>query len=237
MATKSQCRTRPSHPLGSLSAAGHSLWLLNRLVPIPVIRLAAYLQRGIHYGFRIGLSPSQELQCCKTNLPSIRLNRQVVDDYIHDEVASEKLKPVATVQELPQIHLSPIGMIPKPNQPGKFRLICDLPSPPNRSVNDRIAPELCSLQYASVDQAVALASHLGRGSLMAKLDLKSAYCMIPIHLEDQQLLGLEWGGTTYCRSGCSVWSQVSSIDLHCSGRWTGMGILMQWDSKHHPLLG
>ena len=164
----------------------------------PDQRLAAYLRPGIRYGFRIGFSPSQELQCCKTNLPSVRLNRQVVDNYIHDEAASGKLKAVAMAQELPQIHLSPIGVIPKPNQPGKFRLICDLSSPHSQSVNDGIAPELCSLQYASVDQAVALASRLGRGSLMAKLDLKSAYRMIPVHLEDQQLLGLEWGGTTYC---------------------------------------
>ena len=33
---------------------------------------------------------------------------------------------------------------------------------------------------------------------MAKLDLKSAYRIVPVNLADQHLLGLEWQGTVYC---------------------------------------
>ena len=32
---------------------------------------------------------------------------------------------------------------------------------------------------------------------MAKLDLKSAYRMVPVHSEDQHLLGIEWNGALY----------------------------------------
>ena len=45
---------------------------------------------GFLYGFCIGFSSSQELVSCRSNLPSIRLNQQVVDKYILDEVASGK---------------------------------------------------------------------------------------------------------------------------------------------------
>ena len=76
-------------------------------------------------------------------------------------------------------------------------MICDLLSPQGFSVNDGIDPELCSLHYASVDDAVALVRHMGTGAMMAKLDLKSAYRMIPIHQLDQQLLGITWQGHTY----------------------------------------
>ena len=32
----------------------------------------------------------------------------------------------------------------------------------------------------------------GRGALMAKFDLKSAYRQVPVHPHDRKLLGMEW---------------------------------------------
>ena len=88
-----------------------------------------------------------------------------------------------------------MGLIPKSSQLGSFQLIVDLSAPPNHSVNN---PSLMSLSYSSVDQAVSLCRAHGQGVLMAKLDLKSAYRMIPVHPLDQPLLGIEWQGTVYC---------------------------------------
>ena len=50
--------------------------------------------------------------------------------------------------------------------------------------------------YASLDQAVELARSLGRGSLLAKLDLKEAYRAVPVHPSDQRLLVVSWKDTT-----------------------------------------
>ena len=50
----------------------------------------------------------------------------------------------------PSIHCSPIGLVPK-GSTGKWRLIFDLSSPHNRSVNNSIDPALCSLEYVMVD--------------------------------------------------------------------------------------
>ena len=48
------------------------------------------------------------------------------------------------------VHTNPIGIIPKPHQPGKFHLIVDLSAPNGHSVNDSIPSDICSIQYASV---------------------------------------------------------------------------------------
>ena len=63
--------------------------------------------------------------------------------------------------------------------------------PPGHSVNDGVDPHLCSLMYASVDQAASIILGLGHLSVLAKLDVASAYRIIPVHPEDQHLLGMK----------------------------------------------
>ena len=77
------------------------------------------------------------------------------------------------------------------HKPNKWRLIVDLSSPNGASVNDGIDKETCSLSYTSVDAVVEKILELGRGSLLAKLDIKQAYRMIPVHPQDTLLLGME----------------------------------------------
>lgn len=60
-------------------------------------------------------------------------------------------------KEAEGVQVSRFGVIPKPQQLGKWRLIMDLSSPKHNkhnSVNDGISPSLCSVSYASVDDAV-----------------------------------------------------------------------------------
>ena len=54
-------------------------------------------------------------------------------------------------------------VIPKPHQPGKWRLIKDLSFSKGESVNDGIGSELCSVSYAKVDDGVTCINTLGRG--------------------------------------------------------------------------
>ena len=90
-----------------------------------------------------------------------------------------------------------MGLVPKPHQPNKFRLIVDLSAPIDNSVNDGIPSDFCSLRYASVDDAVAMVRVLGRGTMLAKIDIKDAYRLIPVHPDDYHLLGITWRGQTY----------------------------------------
>ncbi len=138
-------------------------------------------------GFQLGFDRNKvSLRRCANNHQSVSENRQVVDNYISLEFANGKVKEWTSGA----VHCSPIGIIPKPHQPGKYRLIIDLSAPLGSSVNDGISPDLCSLHYSSVEQAVSLVKSCGRGALMAKIDLQSAYRQVPVHPNDQFLLGI-----------------------------------------------
>ena len=76
--------------------------------------------------------------------------------------------------EWPCIHVNPFGVIPK-STPGKWRLITNLSAPLHGSINDGISKELSSLSYISVDMVAEQVVWLGRGALLAKLDIQSAY--------------------------------------------------------------
>ena len=117
------------------------------------------------------------------------------------------------------VHISPIGHIPKDGQTRRFHLIVDLSSPIGACVKYGIDPELCSLSYLSVNEAVAWVRQCGPWALMAKLDLKAAYRKVPVHPNDQPLLGMAWRGWTFCDSP-SVWFQIGPEAVHgrCSVR-------------------
>ena len=73
----------------------------------------------------------------------------------------------------------------------------DLSIPVGSSVNDGIDKKFCSLSYVSVDDVVDGVVECGRGCLMAKIDVRSAYRNIPVHPDDRHLLGIFWRGNTF----------------------------------------
>ena len=155
---------------------------------------AEFLRRGIRHGFKIGFNRSSQLRSPKRNYESSVGNPGHAQRYISEEVAARRLRQVPHDS---LAHWSPIGLVPKDHQPGKFRLIIDLSSPCGASVNDGISSQLTSLTYPKVDDAVSLVRSAGRGALMAKLDLKAAYRRVPVHPDDQALLAVKWGGSLY----------------------------------------
>ena len=90
-----------------------------------------------------------------------------------------------------------MGAIPKKNKPGKWHLIVDLSSPKGFSINDGISPELSSVSYVSLDHLASLVTSVGRGAFLVKADIKEAYRMVPIHPNDQHLLGIWWEDSVY----------------------------------------
>ena len=120
-------------------------------------------------------------------------------EVIDQELAKERdaghmLGPFTTSPIYPP-HCSGLCTVPKKN--GKWRMIMHLSVPAGRSVNDGIHPDEFSLHYSSVDDAVAILLHLGKGALMAKIDLKSAFQMIPVHCTDWDPFGMYWWGQYY----------------------------------------
>ena len=99
-------------------------------------------------------------------------------------------------QDCSGVTVSQMAVIPK-KTPGKWRVIVNLSAPAGRSVNDNLHRHLTHVSYSSPSDAALLLHSLGPGSLMAKIDLRDAYRMVPIHPADRPFLGLSWQGSTY----------------------------------------
>lgn len=59
-------------------------------------------------------------------------------------------------------------------------------------MNDGISESLCSLSYMTILEGAEGVTAHGRGSLMAKVDIRNAYRMVPVHPEDRCLMGMTW---------------------------------------------
>ena len=118
-----------------------------------------YLVWGMRQGFRIGFNRyACQLKSAKSNMRSVADAPEVVQSYIAKELAEGRVVgPWPVASKLAEgVHVSHFGVIPKSHQPGKWRLIVDLSHSPGHSVNDGVDPDLCSLVYASVDQAASI---------------------------------------------------------------------------------
>ena len=158
---------------------------------------ASYVVSGIREGFRIGFDyQSHRYKSAKRNMISATDHANVVRDYLAKECAEGRILGPFDPQYLPHVQVSPFGVIEKKER-GKWRLILDLSSPEGFSVNDGISPDLCSLSYISVDDVAKIIAQLGPGTQLAKVDIKSAYRMVPIHPDDRHLLGMKWEEALY----------------------------------------
>ena len=105
-----------------------------------------------------------------------------------------------------------------------FRMIHHLSYPKGASINDGIPPEFSSVKYASVDDAISHIQRQGKGCAMAKTDVRSAFCIVPVHPSDYPLLGFQWKEKWYydktlpmgCSSSCQIFE-----DLSTAMEWVG----------------
>ena len=156
-----------------------------------------YVLSGISRGFRIGFNRRQPLKSSSSNMCSALDSPQVVQEYLEKECSQGHIAGPLPLHTLPHMQISPFGVIPKSNQPGKWSLIVNLSAPDGFSVNDGIDGSLTSLTYVKVDDIIEQVLSLGKGSLMAKMDIESAFCIVPVHPDDRPLLGMNWDGQLY----------------------------------------
>jgi hypothetical protein len=108
--------------------------------------------------------------------------------------------------------VSPLGLVPK-KESNKFRLIHDLSYPKlgeTPSVNDGISPDDAAISYETFDVVVALIHRMGRGALLAKSDIESAFRIIPVHPVDRHLLGF---ASMVGFSSINVWPWVAALPV------------------------
>ena len=64
-------------------------------------------------------------------------------------------------------------------------MIVNMSSPEGVSMNDGIKESICSSSYVTIMDASKGVAVFVRGLLMAKVNLRNAYRVVPVHLEDQ----------------------------------------------------
>ena len=188
---------RLSHILsGPVSSPLNSVAWQQALAPHPDRKWVEALLQGIRQGFRLGLQPDATCRSSRANHPSATSHAQVVSQYLAQQVSSGYMLGPIDPALCEGVVISSLGVVPK-STPGKFRVIVDLSSPSNHAVNDQLHREWSHVAYASVDDAALLLHALGPGAQMAKLDIRDAYRIVPIHPEERVFLGVQWQGHVY----------------------------------------
>ena len=169
--------------------------LLRRL---PDQTYADFILSGLRHGFRIGFNRASPLRSAKRNMQSAYDHPEVVTHYLEEEVkAGRVLGPFSKVEaDAAAWQISKFGVIPK-HQENKWRLIIDLSRPEQASVNEGIDLSICSLNYVKLDEVADTVCLLGRGTELAKADIRAAYRIVPVHPDDRPLLAMEWDGQVY----------------------------------------
>ena len=159
--------------------------------------LTNYLLEGIAHGFHIGFDRRHICRPAGSNMKSAIDNPRPVQEYLDKELAAGRIIGPFDPQSVQGAQVSRFGVIPKSGQPGRWRLILDLSSPKDGSVNAGIYREICSLSYPTVDDAVEKVLKVGNGALLAKVDIEHAYRNVPVHPDDRLLLAMQWAGKIY----------------------------------------
>ena len=122
---------------------------------VPPSWLAAFVVSGISHGFRVGFDYRHgRLKSASKNLSCTMEHKEVVDEYLTNELCQQRILDPFNKGEVKGIYISRFKVISKNHQKNKWRLIVDLSFPKGKSVNDGISKTLCSLSYITVDDAI-----------------------------------------------------------------------------------
>jgi len=153
-----------------------------------------YVQALIQHGCDIGYRGSQFAHV-SNNLTSTSQQPDILEANITTECQAGHILGPFDTPLLPNFCCSGLGLVPKHD--GGWRAIYHLSAPYGSSINDSISPQDYTLSYCSVDDAFPIVSSLGRGALMAKINLRNVFFLILVWPQDWNLLGIKWRGKFY----------------------------------------
>ena len=172
--------------------ANNFLW---ELQSHPNNEFCDYIVSGIREGFDLGVKGNL-VSFSSGNMKSANQHSDVVSKYIATETKAGRIKGPFKTPPFSTFRCSPIGVVPK-KTPGKFRMIMNLSSPTGSSINDAICKDDFSLNYVSVDKAIDYILNLGPGCLLSKVDIESAFRIVPVKNSQWNLLGFHWDNQYY----------------------------------------
>ena len=199
--------------------------LRKELIAYPDQLFVDNLINSFQHGFSIGYS-GPEFCNIAPNLQSASSHSTAIFNCISEELRQKRMSGPFISPPLANFRTSPIGVIPKKDC-NKFRMITDLSSPKGISINDFISDAEASVSFNNFDSAVSIVSSLGRGALMAKLDIKSAFRICPVRKDDWHYLGFSFMGLFFVDL-CLPFGLRSSVE-----RFTQLSDTLLWIMKNN----
>jgi len=148
-----------------------------------------FLLNGLKNGFSLGCKISIH-PCQPPNLQSaLRLEAKVTAAF-NKELTKKHISGPYNSPPFPNLHCSPVGAREKPD--GSARIILDLSQPQNNSVNSGIARDEYSVQYSHFDDATNMIKEIGKGAFLSKVDIQSAFRLLPVKPSEWHMLGMRW---------------------------------------------
>ena len=118
------------------------------LIMCPDPALASYVMNGFWHGFDLGLTRFPKLRPPCKNLHEVRWNPEITQQLVDKEVQKDHIAGYFKVPPLPNMVYSPLNLVPKAGNKGKFWLIHNLSYPCNdQSVNSCIPQESSSRHH------------------------------------------------------------------------------------------
>lgn len=175
-----------------------------------------YLVEGFTHGFSLEFKGIRNLKEPK-NLKSATNNLAVAETKLRKEIELGRIAGPFRTPPIKDLTISPIGLHPK-KTPGEFRLIIHLSHPKGTSINDGIAHEDATVQYANIGMAIKMIKALGKNCYMAKTDIKNAFRIILLHPSQYKLTGIKFKDCYYidlnlpqgASSSCAIFEKFST---------------------------
>lgn len=174
------------------------------------------LVHDIIYGVDVGFTATRNTTMKSRNPNADQREAAAIEEDIKKELTAGRVIGPFASAPWKYYRSSPVLTVAKKGNPGKRRIVHHLSHPRGNSVNDHIIEWPCILSRFT--NAIKMVCKLGKGCHMAKLDIKSAYRLIPIRPADWPLLGFSWNNAFYfhttlpfgLKSSCHLWERYST---------------------------
>ena len=219
--------------------------------PSPALR--AKVLDGLANGFRLGFT-STRLRSAKSNSHALAGAPERLSAYLAEEMAANCIAGPFSSPPVDNLHLNRVSLIPKdpdlipdPTSPktDNFRLIVDLSHPRGLSVNAGIPDHEASVAYVTIASVLESLHDKGPSTLFGKFDIKRAFRLVPVHPEDQHLLGMKHLGQYYVdcalpfggRSCAKIFNECADLACFAMAKSAGSTSLTHYSDDFLSLSG